>query len=471
MSTTHPLHFHPLEGGKIQPRRTTGRYNSLRWLMVALTQAVFYGLCWLPWDGRQAVLFNLDERKFYLFDLVLWPQDVLYLALLLIIAAAALFAVTAVAGRLFCGFVCPQTVYTALFMGIESRIEGDRAARLKLDASPWTGEKLLRRGGKHLAWLSLAAWTGVTFVGYFTPIRELLPSLGQFQSGPWEAFWVLFYGAFTYMQAGFLREKVCQHMCPYSRFQGVMFDPQTLNVGYDVLRGEPRGARREDGSANSAISAAISPATAQRKGDCVDCTLCVQVCPTGIDIRQGLQYACISCGLCIDACNKVMDKIGLARGLIRFDSLQRLEQGIAVPFRFWRPRVIAYTALISAMAVALVVGLAQRIPLRVDVLRERNALAREVDDGWVENIYTVKLANMAEIPRRFKLAVSGLPGAHIEGPDEIASGPGELTPVVLTVRARPEPEGRHARPLTLDVTALDAPDQVHVRETTPFLLP
>jgi cytochrome c oxidase accessory protein FixG len=256
-------------------------------------------------------------------------------------------------------------------------------------------------------------------------------------------------------------------MCPYSRFQGVMFDPQTLNVGYDVLRGEPRGARREDGSANSAISAV----TTQRKGDCVDCTLCVQVCPTGIDIRQGLQYACISCGLCIDACNKVMDKIGLARGLIRFDSLQRLEQGIAVPFRFWRPRVIAYTALISAMAVALVVGLAQRIPLRVDVLRERNALAREVDDGWVENIYTVKLANMAEMPRRFKLAVSGLPDAHIEGPDEIASGPGELTPVVLTVRARPEQEGRHARPLTLDVTALDAPNQVHVRETTPFLLP
>ena len=470
MSTTQPLHFHPLgdiQGGKIQPRRTTGRYNSLRWLMVALTQAVFYGLCWLPWDGRQAVLFNLDERKFYLFDLVLWPQDVLYLALLLIIAAAALFAVTAVAGRLFCGFACPQTVYTALFMGIESRIEGDRAARLKLDASPWTGEKILRRGGKHLAWLSLAAWTGVTFVGYFTPIRELLPSLGQWQSGPWEAFWVLFYGAFTYMQAGFLREKVCQHMCPYSRFQGVMFDPQTLNVGYDVLRGEPRGARREDGSANSAISAA----TPQRKGDCVDCTLCVQVCPTGIDIRQGLQYACISCGLCIDACNKVMDKIGLARGLIRFDSLQRLEQGIAVPFRFWRPRVIAYTVLISAMAVALVVGLAQRIPLRVDVLRERNALAREVDDGWVENIYTVKLANMAEMPRRFKLAVSGLPDAHIEGPDEIASGPGELTPVVLTVRARPEQQGRHARPLTLNVTALDAPEQVHVRETTPFLLP
>jgi len=466
MSTTHPLRFQPLgANGKIQARSTRGRYNTLRWAMVALTQLVFYGLCWLDWGGRQAVLFHLDGRKFYFFDLVLWPQDVLYMALLLIISAAGLFAVTAVAGRLFCGFACPQTVYTALFMGIESRIEGDRMARLKLDASPWNAEKILRRGGKHLAWLALAGWTGVTFVGYFTPIRELLPTLGHLGqtggSGPWETFWVLFYAGFTYMQAGFLREQVCQHMCPYSRFQGVMFDPQTINVGYDVQRGEPRGAQRKEAPAGDS----------KAQGDCVDCTLCVQVCPTGIDIRNGLQYACISCGLCIDACNKVMDKIGAPRGLIRFDSNDRLEGNKASVFRFWRPRVIAYTVLLAAMAVALVAGLAQRIPLRVDVLRERNALAREVEDGWVENIYTVKLINMAETPRRFQLAVSGLPEAHIAGATEVAAAGGEVTSLVVAVRAHPDGNDRHSQPITLKVNALDDPAWVQVQEKTAFLLP
>lgn len=282
--------------GKIHAKAVEGRFNTLRWGMVWLTQAIFYGLCWVDWESagssRQAVLFDIAHEKLYWFGLVLWPQDALLLAFVLIIAATALFLVTALAGRLFCGFACPQTVYTSIFTWIEARIEGDHLARLKLDASPLTPRKLLIKTAKHGIWAVVAIWTAVTFVGYFTPIRELLPTIVALDTGPWEAFWLIFYAAFTYVQAGLAREAVCQHMCPYSRFQGVMFDPETSNVAYDRQRGEPRSNRRQAG----------------QTGDCIDCGICVQVCPTGIDIRDGLHYQCINCGLCIDACDQVMEK-------------------------------------------------------------------------------------------------------------------------------------------------------------------
>ena len=272
--------------------------------MVWLTQLVFYGLPWLTWGDRPMVLFDLGARRFYLFGLVLYPQDFIYLTALLVISALSLFLFTAVAGRLWCGFTCPQTVYTELFLWIEKKVEGDRSARLRLDQGRWTFEKLCKKTLKQLLWLAVAAWTGFTFVGYFVPIRALAVELAALQ-GSWQIFWVLFYGFATYGNAGYMREQVCKYMCPYARFQSAMFDKDTLIVSYDGMRGEPRGARAKK----------VDHRT-QGLGDCIDCKLCIQVCPTGIDIRNGLQYDCIGCGLCVDACNNVMDKVNRPRGLI-----------------------------------------------------------------------------------------------------------------------------------------------------------
>ena len=458
MSTSHPLVFHQRTGAeKIQVRATSGRFNRLRWLTFGLTQILFYGLCWLQWDGRQAVLFNLEERHFYLFGWVLWPQDGLYLALLLIFSALLLFAVTAVFGRLFCGFACPQTTYTALFMGLEEWAEGPRAARIELDQSGWTADKLLKRGRKHLAWSVLALWTGITFVGYFTPIRSFAPAFLQVQAGFWETFWALFYGGFTYLQAGFMREKVCQHMCPYSRFQGVMYDAQTITVGYDVLRGEPRGAlhRKETKAA----------------GACVDCTLCVQVCPAGIDIRNGAQYECISCALCIDACDTVMDKIGQARGLIRFDSLERLTRQVQDRTRALQPRVLIYAGIMMTLLSVTGYLIRARVPLRMDVLRDRNVLARETDDGAIENTYQLRITNMSTKDRRFVVQVAGLPNAEIAGSRTLALHALEERSEIVAVRVRPEGLQDKAHVLHIMLLAEDAPNSVVVDEKTSFLIP
>ncbi|MDX9952035.1 MAG: cytochrome c oxidase accessory protein CcoG, partial [Methylophilaceae bacterium] len=292
---------------KIYPRSVSGLFSKWRWVMIWITQIVFYGVPWLQWGERQAVLFNLEARRFYIFDLVLYPQDLIYLTAILIISALSLFLFTAVAGRLWCGYTCPQTVYTEIFLWFEKVIEGDRAARMKLDKSGMTAEKLTKKSLKHLVWGLFALWTGFTFVGYFTPIRELLQNWMVLQMGPWETFWVFFYGFATYGNAGFMREQVCKYMCPYARFQSAMFDKDTLIVTYDDERGEPRGSRsRKDDAKSLGL------------GSCIDCNLCVQVCPTGIDIRKGLQYECIGCGACADVCDGVMDKVGYPRGLIRY---------------------------------------------------------------------------------------------------------------------------------------------------------
>ena len=321
---------------KIQPRTVHGWFASWRWTLVWLTQLVFYGLPWLQWNGRPALLFDLAARRFYIFSMVLHPQDVIYLAGLLIISAFGLFLFTAVAGRLWCGFACPQTVYTEIFMWVERRFEGDRQARIKLDQAAWSPRKLLRRGGKQLVWLAIGLWTGFTFVAYFTPARTLAAEAWAFALGPWETFWLLFYGLATYGNAGYLREQVCKYMCPYARFQSAMFDRDTLIVSYDPQRGEPRGSRARR----------VDPASIG-KGDCIDCTLCVQVCPTGIDIREGLQYECIGCAACIDVCNGVMDKMEYPRGLIRFATQNAMSQRWSARVmwqRVARPRVLVYGA-------------------------------------------------------------------------------------------------------------------------------
>ena len=447
---------------KIHPRAVHGWFAAWRWGLVWATQIVFYGLPWLAWNGRQAVLFDLGARKFYVFGLVFWPQDVIYLAVLLILSAFALFLVTAIAGRVWCGYACPQTVYTEIFMWVEEKIEGDRNARMRLDAAPLSASKVAKRAAKHAAWIAIALWTGVTFVGYFTPIRELAAAI-PFGLGGWEIFWVLFYGFATYGNAGWMREQVCKYMCPYARFQGVMFDRDTMIIAYDPARGEPRGAR----------SRKVDPKS-KGLGDCVDCEICVQVCPTGIDIRKGLQYECIGCAACIDGCDQVMDKMGYPKGLIRYASENSLSQrlgGRDLWRRVVRPRTMVYTALFVGIAVVGATALALRNPLKVDVLRDRGALARESQPGLIENVYRLQIMNTAEAPQRFAIRASGLPGLEVVGvPQPVAVGGAAVrtVPIRLQVPADAAAPGSHR--IAIEVASLDDP-ALRRDERSTFILP
>jgi cytochrome c oxidase accessory protein FixG len=392
---------------KIHPRSVTGVFARWRVVFVFLTQIGFYGLPWLSWNERQAVLFDLVQRKFYIFGLVLWPQDVIYLTLLLILSALGLFLFTAVAGRLFCGYACPQTVYTELFMWVERKIEGDRFARIRLDGQewPWNFSKWRIKITKHSLWLILAFWTGFTFVGYFTPIHTLAGEILTASLGPWQAFWLFFYSFATWGNAGFMREQVCKYMCPYARFQSVMVDKDTFVVTYDTLRGEPRGSRNK--SENHSVKGL---------GDCVDCGICVQVCPTGIDIRDGLQYMCIGCGACIDACDQVMGKMQYPKGLIRYTTeramLERAPTKKAMR-QVLRPRIIFYASVIIVLTSTFLFSIVTRNPLRADVMRDRGALAREVDGARIENVYRIQVMNSSENAMLVQFTVTGLPDLKI----------------------------------------------------------
>jgi len=418
---------------KIHPRSVDGFYARWRWAFVALTQLVYYGLPWLDWGERQAVLFDLDARRFYIFGLVLYPQDFVYLTALLMISAFALFLFTAVAGRLWCGFTCPQTVYTEIYMVVERWFEGDRNARLRLAKAPWSLDKLWRKAGKQAVWIAIGLWTGFTFVGYFTPIHSLAGAVLAFGLGPWETFWVLFYGFATYGNAGYMREQVCKYMCPYARFQSAMFDRDTLIVSYDPARGEPRGNNAKRGKKGEARAAAL--------GDCIDCGLCVQVCPTGIDIREGLQYECINCAACVDVCNGVMDKMATPRGLIRFDTENGLEQRFSSAQRWrrvLRPRVVIYTAVLFVICTALLWNIASRHSFRVDVVRDRAALARLVEDGWVENVYRLQIMNATEAPQHYRIEAEGLPGLVLTRATTLDLAPAEARWVAVALRMPPE---------------------------------
>jgi cytochrome c oxidase accessory protein FixG len=451
----------------IHARAVHGWFAAWRWALVWGTQIVFYGLPWLSWNGRPAMLFDLGTRRFYIFNLVLYPQDFIYLTGLLILSAYGLFLFTAVAGRLWCGYACPQTVYTEIFMWVEHHFEGDRTARIRLDASPWSFNKLWRRGGKHLVWIAIGLWTGFTFVGYFTPIRTLGAEVLSLGLGPWETFWVLFYGFATYGNAGFMREQVCKYMCPYARFQSAMFDHDTLIISYDEKRGEQRGAR-----ARTADKAALG------LGDCVDCTLCVQVCPTGIDIRKGLQYECIGCAACIDVCNGVMDKLDYPRGLIRYATQRSLAEGGAALTlkRILRPRVLIYSAVLVLIAGGFLASLMLRAPLRVDVVRDRGSLARIVDEGRIENVYRLQVMNNTERPQRYQFSVTGLAGALVQSRGETLLAPAESRWVPLAVQLPPEQAqalGPGAHKLMFQVTReADAEHPaVSVNEKSTFVVP
>jgi cytochrome c oxidase accessory protein FixG len=427
---------------KIYPRAVHGAFAAWRWTMVWVTQIIFYGGAWLTWNDRQAVLFDIAHRKFYLFGLVFWPQDIIYLTVLLIISALALFLFTAVAGRLWCGYACPQTVYTEIFMWIERVIEGDRNARMRLDKAGFSSKKLFLKTAKHGVWLALALWTGITFVGYFTPIRELVTSV----PGAWETFWALFYGFATYGNAGWMREQVCKYMCPYARFQSAMFDNDTLIITYDRARGEPRGK-------------------GAGKGDCIDCSICVQVCPTGIDIRNGLQYECIGCAACIDGCDQVMEKIGRPKKLIRYSTTHAME---GAQTRVLRPRVLVYSAILALITAAAAASLYLRVPLKVDVIRDRAAIAREVEGGLIENVYRLQIMNTTEQARAFDINVAGLPGILVWG-ENITGVPAAETRMV-PVRVRVDaatPAGSH--PIEFTVRALGVAG-VEVREGAVFIV-
>jgi cytochrome c oxidase accessory protein FixG len=445
--TVQKIQFHPKGDGdeqslyeirkKIYPRAVSGWFAGWRVALVVATQLAFYGTAWLEWNGRQALLFDLVSRKFYIFGLVLWPQDFIYLTALLVISALSLFLFTAVAGRLWCGYACPQTVYTEIFMWIERVVEGDRGKRMRLDGEAFGARKFVLKATKHGIWIALALWTGFTFVGYFTPIRQLAGEVAGWTLGPWETFWILFYGFATYGNAGWMREQVCKYMCPYARFQSAMFDPDTMVITYDRQRGEPRGGRSRQADARSL-----------GLGDCVDCGICVQVCPTGIDIRKGLQYECIGCAACIDGCNQVMTKMGYAPGLIRYSTENAIAGGWdfrQMLRRMFRPRVLVYTAILWAVIIGAGIALLERVPLKVDVIRDRASLAREVDDGKVENLYRLQVVNTDERPLRVSISVSGgddLKHLEVLGdpqPVEI----GAISTRSITVRVRAQPEGDH----------------------------
>lgn len=445
---------------KIYPRSISGKFMNWRWAMVWLTQLFFYCLPWLEWGQRQMVLFDLGVRRFYLFGYVLYPQDFIYLTGLLIISALALFLFTAVAGRLWCGFACPQTVYSEIFMWIEHKVEGDRSARIRLDQSGWTLEKVWRKTLKQFLWIAIALWTGFTFVGYFVPIRELAGELLALEGG-WQIFWVLFYGFATYGNAGYMREQVCKYMCPYARFQSAMFDKDTLVVSYDALRGENRGPRKKEVDYK-----------AQGLGDCIDCKLCVQVCPVGIDIRDGLQYECIGCGLCIDACNNVMDNMHYPRGLIRLTTENAVNKGWAgaqIWRRIARPRVLIYAAILLGLSAAMVFSMAVREPLKVDVIRDRASLARIAAGGKLENVYRLQVMNATEEAQIYTVTVNGLEGIELVEGREVSVDSAQTRGVAVRVQIPYGTADSGSHPIEFEISAQSG--KGHVREKSVFLVP
>ncbi|EQM70713.1 cytochrome c oxidase accessory protein CcoG [Pseudomonas tohonis] len=424
----------------IHTRSFTGRFRNFRLLGAGLLCLLFFGTLWFDWDGRQAVLWSLEDSKFYIFGATFWPQDFILLSGLLIICAFGLFFITVFAGRVWCGYSCPQSMWTWMFMWVEQRTQGDRNQRIKLAAAPWGVEKVLRNLAKHGLWLAISLATAVTFVGYFTPVRELATEIVTLQAGGISLFWVLFFTAATYVNAGWMREQVCIHMCPYARFQSVMFDKDTLIVSYDAARGESRGARKKG----------VDP-KAQGLGDCIDCTVCVQVCPTGIDIRDGLQIACIGCAACVDACDSVMDKMGYARGLVGYSSERALEGGHT---HLLRPRLIGYATALVLMIGAFGWLLAARSEISMDVIKDRG-MFRENAAGEIENIYNLKLINKTQLAHRYRLELAEGEGLRLQAPAEVKIEAGEILELPVSVAQEDDALGGGSRELVFRLTSLD----------------
>ncbi|MDF1763405.1 MAG: cytochrome c oxidase accessory protein CcoG [Oleibacter sp.] len=410
---------------KIYVREMHGFFQKLRtWSLWALMLSYFI-TPWINLGDRQAILFDLPARQFHIFNVTFWPQDFILLSWILIISAVGLFTITNFAGRIWCGYTCPQSAWSFIFMWIEERIEGSRNQRIKLDKAKMSATKLRKKAIKHSAWLVVAFWTGLSFVGYFTPIRTLLPDVLTLDAGSWALFWIGFFTVATYLNAGWLREKVCLHMCPYARFQSVMYDADTFAVAYDFNRGEPRGKRSKKVKEDSDV---------KQLGDCIDCSLCVQVCPTGIDIRDGLQYQCIGCALCIDACDSIMEKIDKPKGLIRYATENELE---GKKTHLLRPRLFGYASMLLVMFGVLFYSISSRPSLELHVERERGRLYQMTARDTVQNGYTLKFINMSQAPHNYQIVVDGIEGIQVIGRTEFSLDVNEIRELPINLEIDP----------------------------------
>lgn len=446
---------------RVQPKLAKGRFANLRILAVIATQFVFYCLPWFNWSGRQAVLFDIPERHFYIFGLTLVPGDLIYLTGLLLVSAFGLFWWTTIAGRLWCGYACPQTVYTEIMLWIDHIVEGDRNKRLKLEKEPWNARKIRIKTTKYLLIFAVCAWTGISFAGWFTPIREFVPALFTLNAGWGAVFAAAFYGTMTWLMAHIMREQVCKYMCPYARFQSAMFDHDTLIISYDEERGEPRGARKKNANKEET-----------NLGDCINCTQCVQVCPVGIDIRNGLQYECIGCAACIDACDEIMDKMNYPRGLIRYTTESVLRHEYTdkdIKKRLLRPRVIGYGLVLFAAVCFLLFGLTHRQTLRVDIIKDRGVMVRENNRGWLENAYNLRIINASENEQVVTAKVTGFDDIAITGVPAggFRIGGGETITVPVQVSTIPEYADKGSHPIEFHFTYHESgkPDE-ETREIT-----
>ncbi|MBO6812160.1 MULTISPECIES: cytochrome c oxidase accessory protein CcoG [Marinobacter] len=440
---------------KIQPRSFSGFFRRVRITGGLVLFALYFGVAWLDWGGRQAVLWDLSEKKFHIFSATFWPEDLVLLSGILLICAFGLFFLTVLAGRVWCGYACPQSVWTWVFLWAERVAEGDRSKRIKLDAAPLSVKKLVRRGSKHGLWLLISLLTAITFVGYFTPIRDLVGDLFVLEASGWAVFWVLFFTAATYLNAGWLREKVCFHMCPYGRFQSSMVDADSMVISYDAERGEPRGSRRKG----------VTPASAEL-GDCIDCQLCVQVCPTGIDIRDGLQMECIGCAACIDACDSIMDKMGYARGLVRYASERDLKGGKT---NLLRPRLVGYFAFLVVMIGLFAWGVVSRPLITLDVERDRG-MYRYTSEGETENSYLLKLTNKDSSQKYLIIQVEDPLRASTTGPLGVVVEAGEKVEVPYSVALPASSLNAGANDIVFQISTLHG-ERALVTETSTFLAP
>ncbi len=386
----------------IHAKRIAGRFRSYKWYASSLW-LLFFITPYFRWEGQQAILFDIPHRQFHFWSLTIWPQDVWMLSLVLILLAITLFAVTAIAGRVWCGYFCFQTVWTDWFTWLENRIEGNPIQRRKLDAAPWTARKIRLKLTKHSLWLIISILTGVTFTAYFTDAYQLWVDYLSLQAALIAWIVLASFIFFTYVFAGFMREQVCFWLCPYARIQSVMVDKDTELPTYDLARGEPRGKVHRN-------------ASTEQKGDCIDCRLCVGVCPTGVDIREGMQEGCITCGMCIDACDSIMDKVKRPRGLIRYASRKELN-GQPLPAVFKRPRVITYGIILFLSTAGIIYGLTHIPPVELSVVHERQPLFTQMSDGSIQNKYTIKAVNKTTQALKFHLRVTGLDGVDVRMPD------------------------------------------------------
>ncbi|WP_299003292.1 cytochrome c oxidase accessory protein CcoG [uncultured Shewanella sp.] len=437
---------------RIYVRAVSGLWTTLRRRLGWIAMLTFLVIPWIPWGNRQAVLFNLVEQKFHIFGLTIWPQDLTLLAALLTIAAFGLFFVTTYLGRVWCGYTCPQTVWTFIFIWFEEKLEGTRHKRIKLDQLPWSVNKIWRKSAKHTAWLVVSLFTSTTFISYFIPANELYLDLFSLNETGLVYFWVVFFALATYGNAGWMREIMCIHICPYARFQAVMFDRNTYIVGYDSQRGENRGPRSRK-----------SDPKEQGLGDCIDCDLCVQVCPTGIDIRNGLQYECINCGACIDACDNTMSHMGYAKGLISYTTENKLNR---VKEKVLRPKLVGYGVMFFIMTLVFIYACMNIAPMRLDVIRDRNQLYRENIDGLIENTFTLKIFNKTESSHHYEMRVAGLSDYQWIGPKQVTLAPGEVLSVPISLAVDPVELNKSVTDITFNVSSQD--NKVEVTQDSRF---